>query len=83
MFSQHVLAVLERPGDMVVGRNEPYGVDMKRDYSVPVHAEARNIPYAEFEIRQDLISTIAGQRAWAERLAVVLREAHHTFTGAQ
>ena len=81
-FSQHVLAVLERPGDVVVGRNEPYGVDMKRDYSVPVHAEARKISYAEFEIRQDLITTAAGQRSWAVRLAGVLREALHTFQGA-
>ena len=82
LFSQHVLAVLSQQKDIVIGRNQPYGVDMMRDYSVPVHGEGRKIPYAEFEIRQDLITTVAGQKAWAKRLASVLQEALLTFTGS-
>ncbi len=82
-FTNHVLAAIEKMPDIDVGRNEPYGVDMLRDYSIPVHAEARKIPYAEFELRQDLISTALGQKAWGERLATIIREAYAAFAGAQ
>jgi predicted N-formylglutamate amidohydrolase len=75
-FSLQILKVLDKHIDIVIGRNEPYGVDMARDYSIPIHGEKRGIPYAEFEIRQDLIATVAGQKAWAERLVGVIREAY-------
>ena len=75
-LSNHILAALDKQTDIVVGRNQPYGVDMVRDYSIPIHGEKRGIPYAEFEIRQDLIATAAGQREWAERLIGVIREAY-------
>jgi predicted N-formylglutamate amidohydrolase len=82
-FTRHVLDAIEKIPNMIIGRNEPYGVDMLRDYSIPVHAEARQIPYAEFELRQDLISTMPGQREWGERLAVVVREAYAAFEGGK
>jgi predicted N-formylglutamate amidohydrolase len=75
-FSLKILSALEKHSDIVIGRNEPYGVDMVRDYSIPIHGEARGIPYAEFEIRQDLIATATGQRDWAQRLVGVIREAY-------
>jgi predicted N-formylglutamate amidohydrolase len=78
-FTNHVLAAIEKMPDINVGRNEPYGVDMSKDYSIPVHAEARKIPYAEFEVRQDLIATAEGQKAWGERLATVVREAYAAY----
>ena len=78
-FTSHVLAAIEKMPDINVGRNEPYGVDMSRDYSIPVHAEARKIPYAEFELRQDLISTATGQKSWGERLAAVVHEAYVAY----
>jgi predicted N-formylglutamate amidohydrolase len=80
-FTSHILAVIEKISAIKVGRNEPYGVDMIKDYSIPVHAEARQIPYAEFEVRQDLIAKPEGQRAWGERLASVIREAYFAFAG--
>jgi predicted N-formylglutamate amidohydrolase len=82
-FSLEILKVLDKHTDIVVGRNEPYGVNMPHDYSIPIHGEARGIPYAEFEIRQDLITTAEGQRAWAERLVGVIREAYANFQRAK
>jgi predicted N-formylglutamate amidohydrolase len=42
------------------------------DYTVPVHCEGRGVPYAEIEIRQDLIGDEAGQRRWAALLEPLL-----------
>lgn len=75
-FTRHVLDALRGEAGLVVGLNEPYGVDMAKDYSIPVHGEARGLPYVEFEVRQDLITDEAGQARWAERLARVLATAH-------
>jgi len=36
---------------------------------VYLDAISRALRYAEIEVRQDLISTEAGQRSWAQRLA--------------
>lgn len=70
-----LLDLLRRGGDLVVGDNEPYSVSDASDYGIPVHGERRGLPHAEIEIRQDLIATISGQRAWAARMATLLVEA--------
>lgn len=54
------------------GENEPYPVALDEDYTVPVHAELRGLPYVLFEIRQDLIGDQAGSDAWARRLGRLL-----------
>lgn len=53
----------------MVGDNEPYSVSSTSDYAVPVHGEGRGLVHVELEIRQDLIADVAGQLAWADRLA--------------
>ncbi len=52
---------------LVVGDQQPYS---GRDLNATMnrHAEAEGRPYLGIEIRQDQIGTLAGQRAWAERL---------------
>lgn len=60
--------VLRAETDLIVGVNEPYTVDLQVDYTVPVHAEGKGIPYVEIEIRQDLIGDAKGQREWADLL---------------
>jgi predicted N-formylglutamate amidohydrolase len=73
----HPLAELLRAeGDLCVGENEPYRVTDLTDYTVPVHAERRGLPYVEIEIRQDLITEPTGQTEWAERLARLLPGAY-------
>ncbi len=57
---------------LVVGDNEPYRITDEHDYTVPYQGDARGIPTALIEVRQDLIWDSDGQAAWAERLTTVL-----------
>lgn len=81
-FTRLVLAALKQEADLLIGHNEPYSVEPTKDYSIPVHAEARGLPHAEFEIRQDLIATPAGQIAWGDRLARALSTARRRLKPA-
>jgi predicted N-formylglutamate amidohydrolase len=81
-YGRALLALLEAEGDLVVGDNEPYALSDTDDYTVPVHGERRGLLHVELEIRQDLIATPAGQRAWAERLARLLPKALALCEGA-
>ena len=71
-FALAVIAALEAEGDLVVGVNQPYGIDDDGDYAIPVHCERLGLLHVELEIRQDLISEPKGQRDWGERLSHVL-----------
>ena len=77
-----LLKLLRAEGDIVVGDNEPYAVSDETDYTIPVHAEARGLINTGIEIRQDLISDSAGEKAWADRLARIFGEIETTM-GAQ
>ena len=69
-----LIAILTEETDLCVGRNQPYSVDVACDYTIPLHAEARGLPYVEIEIRQDLIADETGQGEWAGLLGgIVLR----------
>jgi len=70
-----LMNLLRKEGDLVVGDNAPYAITDDSDYGIPVHGERRGLPHIEVEIRQDLIETEAGQRAWAERFARLLTQA--------
>lgn len=79
-FAHCVLRALREEPGLSVAENQPYFVSPATDYTIPHHAEGR-LPYAEIEIRQDLIMNESGQREWAERLARVLRKAQRDFSG--
>jgi predicted N-formylglutamate amidohydrolase len=70
-----LVAIFEAETDFCVGRNQPYVVNAEADYTVPVHGEERGLPYAEIEIRQDLIETEDGQERWAALLAGIFPRA--------
>ena len=78
-FSDAVLAALRECLGAPVGDNQPYAMD-GIDYTVPHHCYAAGRPYAELEIRQDLIATTDGQQRWADLLADVLASALHKAT---
>jgi len=61
--------------NLVVGENEPYGMALDEDFTVPVHAERRGIPGALIEIRQDHVDSRAGVEAWTARLDTMLETA--------
>ncbi len=54
---------------VVVGDNEPYAIEAHIDYTVPVHAEGRDLPSVMIELRQDVIGTQRLADEWADRLA--------------
>jgi|SRR5271166_4333832 len=81
-FAGLVLDLLRRDSNLLIGDNEPYFVSDETDYTIPRHGEARNLPYVEIEIRQDLVSDDAGQADWARRITRTLQEAEQAFLGA-
>lgn len=80
-FGRAIIAALASDPGLRVAANQPYRIDSD-DYTVPVHGDARGIPSALLEIRQDLISDEAGIAEWAERLTQALcRAAGHAVAG--
>ena len=77
-FAPALIAALAEDGALCVGDNEPYRMDLI-DYTVPRHAWPARLPYAEIEVRQDLIGEPAGQIEWADRLADALVRARETL----
>jgi predicted N-formylglutamate amidohydrolase len=69
-----VLKLLRGEAGLVVGDNEPYAVSDETDYTIPAHGEMRGLMNTGIEIRQDLISDQAGEKAWADRLARIFAE---------
>jgi predicted N-formylglutamate amidohydrolase len=67
-FAKAMLHALESEPDIIVGDNQPYRMDAT-DHTIPRHAFPRGLPYAEIEVRQDLIGDLAGQQLWAGHLA--------------
>lgn len=72
-FGERLLAALGGPSPTLAA-NEPYRVDAE-DYTVPVHGDARGLDAVLLEVRNDLIATGDGVRAWADRLAAALPRA--------
>jgi predicted N-formylglutamate amidohydrolase len=72
-LSDLILAALRKPGDVLVGDDEPYRVDPLVDYSIPFHALRRGLLNTQVEFRQDEIDSPAGQQYWAMRLARILQ----------
>ena len=70
-----LLAALRRPGDIVVGDNQPYNLDPAFDFSTPFHAMRRNLAHIQVEFRQDEVADEASQIRWATRFAAALSEA--------
>ena len=63
-FSQPILDRMRNAG-LVVGDNEPYGLEPGIDYTVPEHAMRRGLAHLQLEVRQDLVSDGPGVNRWA------------------
>jgi predicted N-formylglutamate amidohydrolase len=74
-LARALLRVLRGESALVLGDNEPYSVGDGTDYTIPVHAERRNVLHVGLELRQDLVADEAGQQAWALRLSHALPRA--------
>jgi predicted N-formylglutamate amidohydrolase len=67
-----LLDALWAEGGLIIGENEPYPGQYEGD-TMWRHGTCRGLPHAIIEIRQDLIRDAAGQHAWSNRLARILR----------
>lgn len=72
-FAKNLYNALVQQGDIVVGFNEPYPIEDAFDYSIPTHGEARGLPCAMIEIRQDGLTSQTGIENWAERITLAYR----------
>ncbi|TDQ83840.1 putative N-formylglutamate amidohydrolase [Dongia mobilis] len=72
--TDRMLAILRRNAGITVGDNQPYNMDPAEDYSTPVHALARNLPYLQVEFRQDEVADDAGIKRWAALFGAAMRE---------
>ncbi|MEO0391160.1 MAG: N-formylglutamate amidohydrolase [Pseudomonadota bacterium] len=72
-----LIALLRGDLQSPVGDNEPYAGHLPGD-AVDQHALQHGRPNVLIELRQDLITTEEGQRAWAQRLAPHLEAARKT-----
>jgi predicted N-formylglutamate amidohydrolase len=70
----HLMQRLPELIDGPVCANQPYEIEDASDYTIPVHAEARGLPHALIEIRNDLISDPGGVERIAVALVTVLKE---------
>lgn len=66
-----LLKALKAEGDLIVGDNQPYPGQYEGD-TLWQHGTQTGLPFCSLEIRQDLITGDADQRAWAGRLARII-----------
>jgi predicted N-formylglutamate amidohydrolase len=71
-LAEPMLAALRREPDLVVGDNQPYSPQDNVDYTIRRHGQERGLAHVMIEVRNDLVGSEEGQRAWAMRLARVL-----------
>ncbi len=83
-----LLERLRARGEFTVGDNEPYGLDIGEDYTVPEHAMRRGLAHLQFEVRQDLVSSPDDAACWADLVHELtadlvadagLRQEHHVW----
>lgn len=73
-FARALLAALAAQAGLCIGDNVPYRMD-DTDYTVPRHAFAGALPYAEIEVNQRRLADRAGVDDMAGRLAPALIQA--------
>ncbi|MBI3516811.1 MAG: N-formylglutamate amidohydrolase, partial [Proteobacteria bacterium] len=66
-LAEPLIAALGRDEGLTVGDNQPYSGRDGHGYTLPTHAEARGLPHATIEFRQDLINSAAGIARWTRR----------------
>ncbi len=73
-FARALLHELRDGGALCVGDNAPYAMDAT-DHTVPRHAFAQRLRYAEIEIRQDLLARPEQVAQWSQLLGSACRRA--------
>jgi predicted N-formylglutamate amidohydrolase len=66
-LSAPLIRALEARADVVVGDNQPYGLDLGVDFTTPEHAMTRGLAHLQLEFRQDLLTDRYKAEDWADR----------------
>lgn len=77
-FARAMIAAFAQDPGLTVGDNEPYSMDII-DYTIPTHAYPHRLPYAEIEIRQDILADEAGIAIWCDRVEQALHTARANY----
>lgn len=72
-LSAPLLERLRSSGEMVVGDNTPYALELPTDFTVPQHAMRRGLRSIQVEFRQDLVDSAAKAARWADCFADALK----------
>jgi len=75
VLADRLIDALRKDVALTVGVNEPYSPADRVYYTLSRHGEQRGLPAVMIEIRNDEIAEDAGQKKWAERLAVIFQDA--------
>ena len=67
-----------RDKHLCVGDNQPYKIEKGGD-NYPNYGDDRSIPAILIEIRQDLITTVQGQKEWAELMVSMINSCFHNL----
>lgn len=81
-LASRLLEGFRRDPRLVVGDNEPYRIEPDEDYTVPVHGDARGIPAALIEVRNDLLVGASDIDSWASRIARILEPCDKSLVDA-
>lgn len=65
---------------VTVGDNQPYALEIGKDFTTPEHAMTRGLAHLQVEVRQDLVSTTGAAEWWADQLYRCIRHAHSPVT---
>jgi len=71
-FAVPMLEALRAEHGLLVGENEPYDGKLAGD-CLWQHGTRRGLAHTIIEVRQDLVHTPEGQRAWAQRIAAAAK----------
>ena len=63
------VALLREDASLMVGENEPYSGTSPLGYALKHYGNARGLPMAALEVRQDLISSSEGVDYWSAKLS--------------
>lgn len=72
--TQQIIRYLQENTDYTIGDNQPYNGVTHKGYTLPVHADAHDLPGILVEFRQDLIDTPQGIAHWSALFATALRQ---------
>lgn len=71
-FAVPLLEALRTERDLLIGENEPYDGKLAGD-CMWQHGTRRGLAHTIIEVRQDLVRSAEGQKAWAQRIAAAAK----------